>query len=513
MRLQKDESEKKISYLMDELNCYSHETDYNQIKSTNNEDSAIDENYSQNSQMQSKQQPIFTSHAEFITTKTVTIPSHENETIYCIESDSVNEFPIVITNKNGSNSTSPTAPERKKREQTQQNENKESLEEKFNKMVDLIVEKLKKEVKKDQENADLETKQPEAVQNTPPRNDQLIDNKYEKIAQEIFIRLSAQLEQTQKEKSTVESNLFTILNELKQNQSQNLPNKYENQLKYLSEQLDQAKNDKRQVENQLFEILGELKKYQNENVIQTAKYETQIKSLNEKLDQSNKEKAGIEAKLDSIFTELKHVQTGVNLGNSQKNPRRLNKDLSSVEKSDVESKLSHLLNEVKMYHDENLNLTSRHEQQIRSLNEQLERIRSEKVSIENQLGAILSELKRYQTENASLTAKHESQMSSLSEQLEKAKAERKSIENELLRILNEVKHGQSDLMNNTKQCATLNSELEQTKSEKTEVERKLLQLFSDLKQYQKENLWLSDMYEQQVKSLSSQLQAFQVWFC
>ena len=501
MRLQKDESDKKVCYLMDELNssnllsaisptmsssnhfenvrietthnsAYQNHANHKHVSS--NEDSAIDMNSIHSQSQHTVVTPaVFISHAEYATTKTVTIPTHENElsTIYCIESDNASEEYPVIVNTGIMSST-------------------KALEVKFYQMVDFIVEKLKNEVQREQEEvAKLKSKkeQHDRDEETPAaelyeksnasaakmaaRPGESVSQSgaynYEKIAHEIFIKLNAQLEQIKSEKQGIENQLYSIMSEMKRNQVDNstLTSRYETQLKQLSEQLDNARGEKIKIENHLSEIKSELKGYQSENAFLAGKYEQQVKSLNERLDQSNQEKASIEKKLETILSELKQYQNEI----------VLSKKLSSS---------------------------------CQSVNEQM--ATNEKNSIEVKLSAILNELKTYQNENVNLTNRYETQLKSLSEQLERAKVEKASLENEMYKILQEVKSGQSDLASNSKQCDVLNSKLEQTKNEKSDVEKQLLQLFNDLKQYQKDNIWLTDKYEQQVKNLNEQLQLFQV---
>jgi predicted nucleic acid-binding Zn-ribbon protein len=379
MSLQRDENEKKVAYLMDELNSSPHPaTSVDQFNSAassrkqhttagvtatgnNNEDSALDEHSYATSQPNTHSstvnlmratsgsggRPIYTSHANFITTKTVTIPAHDNETIYCIEeSDSfMNEFPISINNTtsthvnlNNNNYSSEKSSLFSGQVMSASlpgvdSSSKVALEDKFNQMVDLIVDKLKKEVKKDQElmtAADAVSSPVVAVKvdeisaadvSSPryePSNGSSSSKKYETIAQEIFVLLNAQLEQTQREKQSIESNLSSILNELRRNQAEQAAqtSKHEAHTRHLLHELEQARNDKQRMESQLFQILGELKRYQGDHVLHTAKYEAQIRSLSERLDHSNREKAGIEQRLESIFGELRHFQseiTGMNV--------------------------------------------------------------------------------------------------------------------------------------------------------------------------------------------------------
>jgi hypothetical protein len=102
MKLQQEGYTKQITCLLEDLSRLRSMDDSNNSKRENNklnisttsgqkkvEDSAIDEDSL--SQNQINNMPVFTSTAQFVKTKTVTIPSHESAPIYVIETENLNE--------------------------------------------------------------------------------------------------------------------------------------------------------------------------------------------------------------------------------------------------------------------------------------------------------------------------------------------------------------------------------------------------------------------------------------
>lgn len=178
MQLKNDEYSKQITNLSDELTSkrvnWDSKVHYSRI-----EDSAIDDDsLSQNI-------PIYTSHAEFLTSKTITIPSHDSSAMF-----------VSIENE----------------DETQH-------------------------VKEIQEKQEMQKEKID--QSTETEREVLKSIREEREMQEILEKLNEQLEKTQMEKSNIEKQLITIYSELKQYQNDNLSlsNKYENQVTYLNEQL------------------------------------------------------------------------------------------------------------------------------------------------------------------------------------------------------------------------------------------------------------------------------------
>lgn len=521
IQIQRDDGEKKIAQLNNELSVCRRDFDTYKINGVpvghlpsataryeqqinidsfgkqrgtySGEDSAIDElspsitsNSHHNTQTSSNSVvlPIYTSRAEFITKKTVTIPTLENEatsTTYCIESDNVDESPIILNNNGFDNKSRSFSSFTAARDDMRGQINSAlDFEDKLNQMVDSIVEKLKAEVQKEKKECQDNESRRESV-----------DTKYEKITNEIFARISNQLEQTKEEKTFVENQLMEIMSEMKRSQVDKSiqAQDYETKLRLLNEQLEDARNQYKQVKD-----------------LSTSRYEELLSQLSERLGQSQDEKLGVQRKLETILNELKQYQSDMS---KLKATSETETQVKTV--SNVDFKLEAILNELKTYQVENMKLTEKHELQIKSLNDQLERTREEKASIESRLGEILAELKTYQTSNAALASNYEKQLKLLNEQLDDSKSEKSELEKKLLSELLDMKKSQRDMNeSNQRQCASLIEQLEQTRSEKQSMEVRVSQLFNDLKQYQKDKEWLANKYEEQVKNLNDQLTLLQV---
>lgn len=185
MRLKQDEYSKHISGLIDELNSrrVQSDTKYHSPSSNRIEDSAIDEDsLSQNC-------PFYTSTAEFMTSKTITIPSHDSSAIYVIETENINETYVC----------------------------------KNNKLKQINSPKIDKADKATEADEDLMRK----------------IAKKEKEMQQLLDSLNEQLQHAKAEKSSTEKQLMTVFTELKQYQTDNLSlsSKYETQVHYLNDQL------------------------------------------------------------------------------------------------------------------------------------------------------------------------------------------------------------------------------------------------------------------------------------
>lgn len=176
MRLQQDEYRRQISSLNEELSKKSENKVQFLIKEKI-EDSAIEEDaLSQNI-------PIYTSTAEFVTSRTITIPSHENSSFYAIDTEDVDN-------------------------------------------VNRYVSEVKKVEKIDQET------QIDGELMNNLRKDKEMRLKCE--------NLTEQLDKIRAEKSTTEQKLISLLSELKQvqNENFNLANKHETQIQLLNEQIN-----------------------------------------------------------------------------------------------------------------------------------------------------------------------------------------------------------------------------------------------------------------------------------
>lgn len=175
IRLQQEEYRRQICYLSEEINK-KQENKISFVGREKIEDSAIEEDtISQN-------YPIYTSTAEFFTTRTITIPTHENSSFYAIDSENVEN--------------TLTKPEFKKVD-------------KMDKETEIDGE-LMKNLKKDKE----------------------IRLKCE--------NLNEQLDKLKTEKCSNEQKLISLLAELKQlqNENYNLANKHETQIQLLNEQIN-----------------------------------------------------------------------------------------------------------------------------------------------------------------------------------------------------------------------------------------------------------------------------------
>lgn len=175
IRLQQDEYRRQIFYLTEEINK-KQDSKMNSLGREKIEDSAIEEDtLSQNI-------PIYTSTAEFFTSRTITIPSHENSSFYAIDTENVENTLVK--------------PEFKK------------------------VDKMDKETEIDGE----------LMKNF--KKDKEIRLKCE--------HLNEQLDKLKAEKYSNEQKLISLLAELKQlqNENYNLANKHETQIQLLNEQIN-----------------------------------------------------------------------------------------------------------------------------------------------------------------------------------------------------------------------------------------------------------------------------------
>ena len=203
MRLQQDGYSKQIENLLEDLSklrSINNNSNQNQQKKNINsvtnsisnslvnsrinkiDDSAIDED-----SLSQNMSPVFTSTAEFVKTKTVTIPSHESAPVYVIEAENINESIRKLDNS--------------------------------------------------QEQFEIETKRTKNLSITEHRPNshdiKLIEN------------LNQQLESVKSEKNEIENQLAKLHDELKtyQNDNLSLTSKYEQKLSNITEQLKVFQNE------------------------------------------------------------------------------------------------------------------------------------------------------------------------------------------------------------------------------------------------------------------------------
>jgi hypothetical protein len=403
-----------------------------------------------------------------------TIPTCDNElkdndNLCCVESDSVND--LVMENE-----------ELKKK----------YLEQKYREIVQIIVNKLHSQACMGQEaslreegyeTTDSDDKQ---LSSSPPLNQQpqkqSENNSDEKISSlfvELFKKIDRSIEAAKFDQTKIENSLSKILIELNRAQD----------LKMLTTELESVKSENLRLEQRLSDALNELKLKQSETKHLIRKYEDRIRQMSVELDLTRQDNKIIEQNLEQIVDEMKNNEN----------------------KSSIESQLTNILAELSRYQNDGVSLVvEKHEQQIFSLNKQLEQTKSEKSSTEAQLNEILNELKIYKLDNYKLTEKYEQKLRDSYEILEKNRSEKHSIENELSKVLNEIHANKNELNLNSKQVNSLSDELEKTKEEKSNIEKQLFSFINELKQYQTDNIALTNKYELQIENLHEQLQLFQV---
>jgi len=344
MRLQQEGYSKQITNLLDDLNklnslkTIDHAPATNKRESTKTkdlkiDDSAIDEeslttNTANAPLSQPQSNHHFTSTAEFYTTKTITVPSHEASNIFLIESDKNDEPFGALENK--SNNTSQVVEEELHRriedlekKLVEQNslrnqiENSLSMERaQFQAQIDALQSKLvdqnqmrsqvdylqRKTIEQNElqsqmdqlqrkydelfslyertqkENEYMKTREKELLADREKHRD--IENKLElelqKLKQKEFY-----MEERYQEKCNQE--MYRQKDELEKNQRNVNEKEMQKLLEKLNEQLEQTKLEKKSIEGQLNLIHAELKTYQGDNMALTNKYEKQVHNLNEQL--------------------------------------------------------------------------------------------------------------------------------------------------------------------------------------------------------------------------------------
>jgi hypothetical protein len=343
MRLQQEGYSKQITNLLDDLNKLNslktidhapvtHKREMTKSKDLKIDDSAIDEESltTNTANAQPQLNHHFTSTAEFYTTKTITVPSHEASNIFLIESDKNDEPFAAAALENKSNNTSQVIDEELHRriedlqkKLVEQNNLRNQIENslgmeraQYQAQIDVLQSKLvdqnqmrsqvdylqKKTIEQNElqsqmdqlqrkydelfslyertqkENEYMKTREKELLADREKHRD--IENKLElelqKLKQKEFY-----MEERYQEKCNQE--MYRQKDELEKSQRNANEKEMQKLLEKLNEQLEQTKLEKKSIEGQLNLIHAELKTYQGDNMALTNKYEKQVHNLNEQL--------------------------------------------------------------------------------------------------------------------------------------------------------------------------------------------------------------------------------------
>ena len=292
MKLQEDGYSKQIAVLLENISKLSEasKSEKSISKDKKIDDSAIDEDSLTHTG------PIYTSTAEFHMTKTVTVPSHDSSnTIYMTETDKVND-PFKAEEIRVKELEI-------EKEIKLRLEKEKQFELELNKCIEKEADLLKqiedqKEViiKMQCENEELRRRQQEfLIERENERNRERERERDKEVDKERLREhingLELELDKMrQREMNREEMNKekFERLAEKEERERERVQREqYEKEtqklLEKLNEQLEQTKLEKTNIENQLYSIHNELKTYQNDNMALTNKYEQQVHYLNEQL--------------------------------------------------------------------------------------------------------------------------------------------------------------------------------------------------------------------------------------
>ena len=297
MKLQQEGYSKQITSLLEDLNKLNEartSADQNRPQHSNHhhhqittdtkskelkiDDSAIDEESLTNTAP--PMPAVYTSTAEFYTSKTITLPSHNN--------DSSNIF-LIDTDKNDEETLSYEKQSDEKNKLKQQEVELEKLREKLSSLdAEMRSQAAEYQAKVDAQKLSLVSLQKE-IDSLKSREQELLaeretrrlaDNKLEleleKLKQKEFYMEQRYQEKCNQEASRQRDDEEKLQRNNNEKETQKL-------LEKLNEQLEQTKSEKRSIETQLSQIHSELRAYQTDNLGLTTKYEKQVQALNDQL--------------------------------------------------------------------------------------------------------------------------------------------------------------------------------------------------------------------------------------
>lgn len=384
MRLQQEGYSKQITNLLDDLNKLNnmknvdkHDTKVKELKI---DDSAIDEESLTTNTANALTQPNanmshFTSTAEFYTTKTITVPSHEASNIFLIDSDKNEDDPFMTPVNKSVNITTQTDIEAT----TQLRQRIDDLE--------------KQLIEQNELRNQIENLQTRLVFEQNERSQKMLAER---------AQYQAQLDALQTKLNEYNQNLQTTLVERAQLQSQvdvlqnRLvdQNQLRNQIDYLQKKIieqNELQNQMDHLQRKYDELFGLYERTQKENEYMKTREKEFLAEREKSRDITNK--------LELDLQKLKQKEFYMEERYQEKCNQEMHRQRDELEKSQRSS------NEKEM------------QKLLEKLNEQLEQTMSEKKSIENQLNLIHAELRTYQSDNMMLTNKYEKQVHNLNEQL------------------------------------------------------------------------------------------------
>ena len=391
MRLQQEGYSKQITNLLDDLNKLNnlksvdhvtvkkHET---KIKDLKIDDSAIDEeslttntaNVQPQSNNNNNNMSHYTSTAEFYTTKTITVPSHDASNIFLIESDK-NEDEQLMTLENKSNHIT--------------NQHVAEVEQ-LRKRIDDLEKKL---IEQNELRNQLENLQTRHVSEQNESSQKSLAERTQFQAQIDILqnKLNENNENAQRnltERAQLQAQVDVLQNRLVDQ------NQLRNQIDYLQKKTieqNELQNQMDHLQRKYDELFALLERTQKEN--------DYMKTREKELLADREKHRDTENKLELELQKLKQKEFYMEERYQEKCNQEIHRQKDEFEKSQRNA------NEKEM------------QKLLEKLNEQLEQTMSEKKSIENQLSLIHAELKTYQGDNMALTNKYEKQVHNLNEQL------------------------------------------------------------------------------------------------
>ncbi|RMZ96888.1 hypothetical protein BpHYR1_035867 [Brachionus plicatilis] len=271
MRVQQDEYRRQIFSLNDELNKKP-ENKINFMIREKIEDSAIEEDtLSQNI-------PIYTSTAEFVTSRTITIPSHDNSSFYAVDTENIENISV--------------------------NRCKSELKK---------VEKAEKETQIDGE----------LMKNL--KKDKELRLKYE--------NLTEQLDKIKAEKCTADQKLISLLSELKQlqNENYNLANKQETQIQLLNEQINSFQEETVRLKNENNQLRLQQTRNNSELTQLIENYEDKINQCNSQVNKVKNDMEVLRIENDKLQQRCDELSETINknLNESIKRSAECNSEISN----------------------------------------------------------------------------------------------------------------------------------------------------------------------------------------